>query len=261
MVQNHLLQLLCLTAMEPPSSLAAEAVREEKLKVLRSLRPLQGSDVARATLRGQYQEGLLAGSEVPGYIQDLGGIASRTETFVAIRAELANWRWAGVPFYLSTGKRLAERVSEISVSFRSIPHSIFSELDGAIAPNRLVLRLQPDEGVKLQLMSKYPELDGLHLKPVSLNMSFADAFGVRQLDAYERLLLDVVRGNLTLFMHRNEIEAAWRWIDPIEEAWVVAPEGPLPYPAGSWGPAAAAAWLPRLSLDKQGASASLRTAG
>ena len=261
MVQNHLLQLLCLTAMEPPSSLDPEAVREEKLKVLRALKPIQDAEVARSTVRGQYQAGKIAGVAVPGYVQDLGGTPSRTETFAALKVELANWRWAGVPFYLSTGKRLAERVSEITVSFRSIPHSIFTDMNGAIAPNKLVLRLQPDEGVQLRLMSKYPESDGLHLKPVSLNMSFADAFGVRQLDAYERLLLDVVRGNLTLFMHRDEIEAAWRWIDPIVEAWAAGPEGPLPYAAGSWGPAAAAPYLHRVTPAEDLGSAPLRTPG
>jgi glucose-6-phosphate 1-dehydrogenase len=250
MVQNHLLQLLCMTAMEPPASLQPEAVREEKLKVLRALKPIHAGDAARLTVRGQYQAGASAAGPVPGYREDLGGTGSRTETFAAVRAELGNWRWAGVPFYLCTGKRLAERVSEIAVSFRSIPHSIFAEVSGAITPNRLVLRLQPDEGVKLHLMSKYPGSDGLHLKPVSLNMSFADTFGVRQLDAYERLLLDVVRGNPTLFMHRDEIEAAWRWIDPIVAAWEASAEEPQPYAAGSWGPAAAAAYLPNGGLSR-----------
>jgi glucose-6-phosphate 1-dehydrogenase len=248
MVQNHLLQLLCMTAMEPPSSLDAEAVREEKLKVLRVLRPVHAGNVAQLAVRGQYQAGRIAGQAAPGYLQDIGRAASATETFVSVKAELGNWRWAGVPFYLSTGKRLPQRVSEIVVTFRSVPHSIFAEVNGPIVPNRLVLRLQPDEGVKLHLMSKYPESDGLHLRPVSLNMTFADAFGVRQLDAYERLLLDVVRGNLTLFMHRDEIEAAWRWIDPIEQAWSQDPTGPAPYAAGSWGPASAQPFL-RGGLD------------
>jgi glucose-6-phosphate 1-dehydrogenase len=245
MVQNHLLQLLCMAAMEPPSSLDPEAVREEKLKVLRSLKPIPAAEAARLSVRGQYVAGTGTEGAMPGYLEDIGKATSGTESFAAVRAELGNWRWAGVPFYLCTGKRLAERVSEISVSFRSIPHSIFADVSGTITPNRLVLRLQPDEGVHLYLMSKYPESDGLHLKPVSLNMSFADAFGVRQLDAYERLLLDVVRGNLTLFMHRDEIEAAWRWIDPIETAWSSATGGPEPYAAGSWGPASAAPFLLR----------------
>ena len=250
MVQNHLLQLLCMTAMEPPSSLDPEAVREEKLKVLRAIKPILAADVPGHTLRGQYQAGATAAGPVPGYLEDLGKPASRTETFAAVRAEIGNWRWADVPFYLCTGKRLADRVSEIAISFRSIPHSIFADVSGTILPDRLVLRLQPDEGVKLHLMSKSPGSDGLQLTPVSLNMSFADAFGGRQLDAYERLLLDVVRGNPTLFMHRDEIEAAWRWIDPIAQAWDASSEGPLPYAAGSWGPAAAAAYLPVGGLSR-----------
>ena len=245
MVQNHLLQLLCMTAMEPPSSLEPEAVREEKLKVLRALKPVDAGNAARLTLRGQYQAGSSGGQPLPGYLQELGKPASTTETFAAIRAELGNWRWAGVPFYLCTGKRLPARMSEIAVTFRSIPHSIFADAGGPITPNQLVLRLQPDEGVELHLMSKYPESDGLHLRPVSLNMSFADAFGVRQLDAYERLLMDVVRGNLTLFMRRDEIESAWRWIDPIVAAWAADTTGPLPYAAGSWGPEGATAYLPQ----------------
>ena len=250
MVQNHLLQLLCMTAMEPPTSLDPEAVREEKLKVLRALKPIHAADAASLTVRGQYQAGATAAGPVPGYLEDLGKAASRTETFAAVRAEIGNWRWAGVPFYLCTGKRLAERVSEIAISFRSIPHSIFADVSGTILPDRLVLRLQPDEGVKLHLMSKSPGSDGLQLTPVSLNMSFADAFGGRQLDAYERLLLDVVRGNPTLFMHRDEIEAAWRWIDPIVQAWDASSEGPQPYPAGSWGLVAAAAYLPLGGLSR-----------
>ena len=245
MVQNHLLQLLCMTAMEPPSSLDPEAVREEKLKVLRALKPVHAGNAAGLTLRGQYRAGVTAGHAVPGYLEELGAAASATETFTAIRAELGNWRWAGVPFYLCTGKRLPARLSEIAITFHSIPYSIFAEESGAIAPNRLVLRLQPDEGVKLHLMSKYPDSDGLRLRPVSLNMSFADAFGVRQLDAYERLLLDVVRGNLTLFMRRDEIEAAWSWIDPIVAAWKTDAVEPRPYAAGTWGPEGAAAYLPR----------------
>ncbi|HEV2321726.1 MAG TPA: glucose-6-phosphate dehydrogenase [Gammaproteobacteria bacterium] len=244
MVQNHLLQLLCMIAMEPPSSLDPEAIRDEKLKVLRALKPIDFGNAARLTVRGQYRGGLTADGTVPGYPEEVGKAASSTETFVALKAELSNWRWAGVPFYLVTGKRLPEALAEIEIRFRAIPHSIFAE-GGAIAPNRLVLRLQPDEGIKLLLMSKYPDSDGLHLSPVSLDMNFAEAFRVRQLDAYERLLLDVVRGKLTLFMHRDEIEAAWRWIDPIVQAWSRTSIGPLPYGAGSWGPAAAAAFVQR----------------
>jgi glucose-6-phosphate 1-dehydrogenase len=251
MVQNHLLQLMCMVAMEPPSSLDADAVREEKLKVLRALKPIDAGNAARLTVRGQYCAGMTAAGPVPGYLQDVDRPASATETFVALRAELSNWRWAKVPFYLCTGKRLPERVSEIVVSFRAIPHSIFAEVGGAITSNRLVLRLQPDEGIRLGLMSKYPGSDGMQLRPVSLDMTFAGSFGVRQLDAYERLLMDVLRGDLTLFMHRDEVEAAWRWIDPIERAWAAAGDAPLSYAAGSWGPSPAAPFLQQRESDER----------
>ncbi|HET7359323.1 MAG TPA: glucose-6-phosphate dehydrogenase [Rhodanobacteraceae bacterium] len=245
MVQNHLLQLLCMVAMEPPSSLESDAVRDEKLKVLHALKRIDAGNAAQLTVRGQYRAGAGHGGSVPGYLEDLGKPASRTETFVALKAEVGNWRWAGVPFYLRTGKRLPERVSEIVVSFRDIPYSIFAEGSGAIAPNKLVLRLQPDEGVKLWLMAKYPGPGGLRLQCVPLDMSFAEAFGVQQPDAYERLLLDVVRGNLTLFMRRDEVEAAWRWADPILAAWQGSEDAPKHYAAGTWGPSAAVALIER----------------
>ncbi|MHB8446316.1 MAG: glucose-6-phosphate dehydrogenase [Rudaea sp.] len=244
MVQNHLLQLLCMVAMEPPVSLEPDAVRDEKLKVLRALRPL-GADAARLTVRGQYRAGAIGTEPVPGYDEENGGGHAHTETFVALKAEVANWRWSGVPFYLRSGKRLASRVSEIVIAFRNIPHSIFAANAGAIAPNELVLRLQPDEGVKLWLMIKYPGPGGLRLRRVPLDMSFAQAFGVRHADAYERLLMDVVRGNPTLFMRRDEVEAAWRWIDPILETWAETDEPPKPYAAGTWGPSAAVALIER----------------
>jgi glucose-6-phosphate 1-dehydrogenase len=244
MVQNHLLQLLCMVAMEPPASLEPDAVRDEKLKVLRALRPI-GADAARLSVRGQYRAGAIGTERVAGYDEENGGGHANTETFVALKAEVANWRWSGVPFYLRTGKRLAQRVSEIVIAFRAIPHSIFAGNAGPIAPNKLVLRLQPDEGVKLWLMIKYPGPGGLRLRRVPLDMSFAQAFGVRQSDAYERLLMDVVRGNPTLFMRRDEVEAAWRWIDPILESWMAAGELPRPYAAGTWGPSAAVALIER----------------
>ncbi|HKV97137.1 MAG TPA: glucose-6-phosphate dehydrogenase [Gammaproteobacteria bacterium] len=243
MVQNHLLQLLCLVAMEPLSSLQAEAVRTEKLKVLRALKPIDAGNAARLTLRGQYRAGVSAAMAVPSYLQDVGKPVSTTETFVALRAEVGNWRWAGVPFYLCTGKRLAQRVSEIIVSFRPVPHSIFSGSGAPAMPNQLVLRLQPDESVKLWLMVKYPNVDDLRLRPVALNMSFAEAFGGNPPDAYERLILDVARGDLTLFMHRDEVEAAWQWIDPIVHAWAHAADSPQPYAAGTLGPNAATGFL------------------
>ncbi len=245
MVQNHMLQLLCMVAMEAPASLDADAVRDEKLKVLRSLKPIDQNNSILLSVRGQYRAGAADGAPVPGYLEDLGKPGSQTETFVALKAEVDNWRWAGVPFYLRTGKRLPNRVSEIVIQFRTIPHSIFGSASGQIAPNRLVLRLQPGEGVKLWLMIKSPGPGGLRLQQVPLDMSFAEAFGVAQPDAYERLLLDVVRGNLTLFMRRDEVEAAWHWIDPILAAWAANPELPKPYTSGTWGPSAAVALIER----------------
>jgi glucose-6-phosphate 1-dehydrogenase len=245
MVQNHMLQLLCMVAMEPPASLAPDAVRDEKLKVLHALKPIDMRNAAQLTVRGQYKAGAIDGERVPGYLEELDGGHSDTETFVALKAEIANWRWAGVPFYLRTGKRLTTRLSEIVVAFKSVPHSIFDASAGPLAHNRLVLRLQPDEGVKLWLTIKHPGPGGLRLRHVPLDMSFVEAFGVQQPDAYERLLLDVVRGNPTLFMRRDEVEAAWRWIDPILAAWGAAGEPPRPYAAGSWGPSAAVALIER----------------
>ena len=245
MVQNHMLQLLCMVAMEAPASLDADAVRDEKLKVLRSLKGIDQNNAILFTVRGQYRAGATDGAPVHGYPEDLGKPASQTETFVALKAEVGNWRWAGVPFYLRTGKRLPQRVSEIVVQFRSIPHSIFAPSAGPVMPNKLVLRLQPDEAVTLSLMIKSPGPGGLRLQEVPLDMSFAEAFGVAQPDAYERLLLDVVRGNLTLFMRRDEVEAAWRWIDPILAAWETNPEAPKAYTSGTWGPSAAVALIER----------------
>jgi len=245
MVQNHMLQLLCLVAMEPPASLEPDAVRDEKLKVLRALWPIDAQNAANLSVRGQYRAGAAGGVAVPGYADEVGKADTRTETFVALKAEVRNWRWAGVPFYLRTGKRLTERVSEIVVTFRAIPHSIFAGISGPIQPNKLVLRLQPDEGVTLWLMNKVPGPGGLRLRQVPLDMTFADTFGGRQPDAYERLLMDVVRGNPTLFMRRDEVEAAWQWIDPILAAWAASEEAPKPYTAGSWGPGAAVALIER----------------
>ncbi len=245
MVQNHILQLLCLVAMEPPTTLAADAVRDEKLKVLKSLVPLDDGAALEATVRGQYRAGASAGGPVRGYLDELGNPASHTETFVAIRADIANWRWSGVPFYLRTGKRLASRVSEIVVAFRPVPHSVFDTAAGPIAANRLVIRLQPDEGVKLWLMIKDPGPGGMRLQHVPLDMSFASVFATRNPDAYERLLMDVVRGNQTLFMRRDEVEAAWSWVGPILDAWTASHEPPRGYTAGTWGPSAAIALIER----------------
>ena len=245
MVQNHMLQLLCLVAMEPPTSTAAAALRDEKLKVLKALKPITDDAVANYTVRGQYRAGAGNGGAVKGYLEELGSNTSKTETFVALKAEIANWRWSNVPFYLRTGKRLPSRESEIVVTFKPIPHSVFEPSAGPIAPNRLVIRLQPDEGVKLWLMIKDPGPGGMRLSHVPLDMSFADAFGVRNPDAYERLIMDVVRGSQTLFMRRDEVEAAWAWIDPILEAWSNASEPPKSYTSGTWGPSAAVALIER----------------
>jgi glucose-6-phosphate 1-dehydrogenase len=245
MVQNHMLQLLCLLAMEPPASLDADAVRDEKLKVLKSLVPITEANIGERTVRGQYRAGASEGGPVPGYLEELGDETSHTETFVALKAEIANWRWAGVPFYLRTGKRLASRVSEIVIQFRPIPFSVFDASAGPIEADRLVIRLQPDEGVKLWLMIKDPGQGGMRLRYVPLDMSFANTFQVRNPDAYERLLMDVIRGNQTLFMRRDEVEAAWTWVDPILQAWTASADRPKPYTSGTWGPSAAIALIER----------------
>jgi glucose-6-phosphate 1-dehydrogenase len=244
MVQNHMLQLLCLIAMEPPTSLDADAVRDEKLKVLKSLVPLDTAAVTERSVRGQYRAGAGDGGPVPGYREEVGH-DTRTETFAALRAEIANWRWAGVPFFLRTGKRLPQRLSEIVVAFRPVPHNAFGSAAGLMLPNRLAIRLQPDESIDLWLMIKDPGPGGMRLRQVALNMSFDRAFGVRNPDAYERLLMDVMRGNQTLFMRRDEVEAAWRWVDPILAAWSTAGDAPRPYTAGTWGPAASVALIER----------------
>jgi len=247
MIQNHIMQLVCLVAMEPPASDEANALRDEKLKVLRSLKPIKGADVAKYTVRGQYRGVTSETTSVKGYQDELPADkkGSRTETFVALKAEIENWRWAGVPFYLRTGKRMANRVSEIVIQFRDIPHSIFEHAEGAPKANKLVIRLQPDEGVKLFLMIKDPGPGGMRLREVPLNLSFAQTFAERTPEAYERLLLDVVRGSQTLFMRRDELEAAWKWVDPIREAWDASRDAPQPYTAGTWGPTGSIALIER----------------
>ncbi len=245
MVQNHMLQLVCLVAMEPPSSMDADAVRDEKLKVLRSLKRINGNEAPKMTVRGQYRAGASATGPVKGYVEELANGTSNTETFVAIKAEIANWRWAGVPFYLRTGKRLASRVSEIVIEFKPIPHNIFGESAGPVAANQLVIRLQPDEGVKQWIMIKDPGPGGMRLRHVPLDMTFAQAFDVRNPDAYERLIMDVVRGNQTLFMRRDEVEAAWKWVDPILGAWADSRQEAQGYTAGTWGPSSSIALIER----------------
>ena len=246
MVQNHLLQLMCLLAMEPPISLAADALRDEKLKVLRALRPMAPHEVGHLTVRGQYAAGAVAGKTVDSYLKDLGEArTSDTETFVALKAEVRTWRWANVPFYLRTGKRLPQKVSEVVIQFRDIPISVFPRDAADIQPNRLVIRLQPEEGIRLGMMTKDPGPGGLRLRPAELDISFERAFSINYPDAYERLLMDTVRGNATLFMRRDEVEAAWLWVEPILDAWKNSAERPRPYAAGSWGPTASIALIER----------------
>lgn len=245
MVQNHLLQLLCLVAMEPPGSLTPDSVHNEKLKVLKSLKPIAGSDVATHTVRGQYRAGASSGAGVPGYGEEAGPEGANTETFVALRVDVDNWRWAGVPFYLRTGKRLPTRVSEIVIQFRAVPHSVFGPKVTGLEDNRLEIRLQPDESIRLHMMTKEPGPGGMRLRPATLNLSFAETFGARLPDAYERLLMDVVRGNSTLFMRRDEVEAAWIWAERILDGWRDRKELPKPYIAGTWGPSAAVALIER----------------
>ncbi|WP_018997001.1 glucose-6-phosphate dehydrogenase [Hirschia maritima] len=240
MVQNHLLQLLCLTAMEPPNSLDADDVRTEKIKVLRALKKFDVETAKEHTVRAQYRAGTIDGATVKGYKEELPEEKkdSRTETYVALKTEIQNWRWQGVPFYLRTGKRLQSRQSEIVIRFKPAPHSIFGPQAGG-SPNKLIIRLQPDEGVHLFLQIKEPGPGGLRLKSLPLNLSWADNFMVRYPDAYERLLMDVVRGNLSLFMRRDEVETAWKWADSLLAAWAKDERPIESYPAGSDGPSSA----------------------
>lgn len=245
MLQNHLLQLLCFVAMEPPAALTADAIRDEKLKVVKALRRFSPADVQNKVVRGQYRAGAIAGQPVPGYLDEPGiNPHSCTETFVAMQAEIDNWRWAGVPFFLRTGKRLPERVAEIVVTFREVPHKLVDNPIGLAGTNQLVIRLQPDERIQLSVLAKKPG-DELKLQPVSLNLDFHEFAPARQSDAYERLLLDVIRGRLALFMRRDELVEAWQWVEPILDAWVDCGVPPKPYTAGSWGPAAATALASR----------------
>ena len=243
MVQSHLLQLLCIIAMEPPPSIDADVVRDEKLKVLRALRPLRGRDIDKYVVRGQYQAGAVNGHPVPAYV-DEPGVArqSETETFVALRANIDSWRWAKVPFYLRTGKRLARQVSEIVVQFKDVPHSIFGESD--ISANRLTIRLQPKEEISLLLSGKRIGT-GMTVRDLELNLE-EDHRGVDHVpDAYERLLIDAIGGRATLFVRRDELAAAWQWIQPITERWKEKGGRPDHYVSSTWGPTAAASLLAR----------------
>ncbi len=243
MVQNHALQLLTMIAMEPPPTSDADAIRDEKLKVLRSLKPFTPDSVARDVVRGQYRAGSIDGKPVVGYQEEVKVPAgSRCETFVALRTEVQNWRWAGVPFYLRTGKRLAARDSQIVINFREVPHAIFP---GTRRANKLVIKLQPEDGLELHLLAVKAGGDNERLSPVSLDLDFDKAFPSERVGAYERLLLDAIAGRLNLFVRSDEQEQAWTWVMPILEAWANDPAGPRPYAAGSWGPAAASALIAR----------------
>ncbi len=250
MIQNHALQLLTMMAMEPPSSADADAIRDEKLKVLRSLKPFDAHTVTRDVVRGQYRSGIVHGQTVPGYLEEAKVPAdSHTETFVALRCEVQNWRWAGVPFYLRTGKRMAHRHAEIVVNFRATPHPIFP---GSQAPNKLVIKLQPEDGLELHLLAAKGTVSSAlsgsgteALSPVSLDLDFDKAFPTDRVGAYERMLLDALAGRLNLFVRSDEQEQAWRWVEPILEAWRHDHQSLRPYTAGTWGPPAASALVAR----------------
>jgi glucose-6-phosphate 1-dehydrogenase len=247
MVANHMLQLLALVAMEPPARFDGNAIRDEKAKVFRSLRTIKPEDAPRDTVTGQYAAGASGGEIVKGYVDELEK-PSTTETYVAIKAHVDNWRWQGVPFYLRTGKRMPTRRSEIAIQFKPVPHSMFSNRGGLLQPNVLIIRLQPEEYVQLLVMAKEPGLDrdGIRLREVPLNLSLdAEFAGSRRRIAYERLLLDLIEGDQTLFVRRDEVEAQWTWIDAIREGWVANDMKPKSYPSGSWGPSAAVALTER----------------
>ena len=248
MVQNHLLQLLCIVAMEPPISLDADDVRDEKLKVLRSLRKMDPTDIKRDTVRGQYTAGASEGAAVKGYKEeDNVPTDSRTETFVALRAQINNARWANVPFFLRTGKRMQKRQSEIIIEFADQPFSIFGTTANH-QPNRLIISLQPEESIQLGMMVKEPGT-GMTLHPVKLGLDLQQSSDKRRAEAYERLLMDVIKGRLTHFMRRDELEAAWMWVEPILDAWNAQDDKPKEYSAGSWGPAASSALMAREDLS------------
>jgi glucose-6-phosphate 1-dehydrogenase len=243
MIQNHALQLLTILAMEPPPTSDAYAIRDEKLKVLRSLKPFTEDSVSREVVRGQYRAGMVDGKPVRGYLEeDKVPPDSRCETFVALRAEVQNWRWAGVPFFLRTGKRLAARDAQIVINFRPVPHPIFP---GSAGANKLVIKLQPEDGLELHLLAAKGTSQSEALSPVSLDLDFDKAFPHERVGAYERLLLDAIAGRLNLFVRSDEQEQAWRWVEPILQTWERDSNGPRPYSAGSWGPPAASALVAR----------------
>jgi glucose-6-phosphate 1-dehydrogenase len=254
MLQNHMLQLLCLVAMEPPADMEPDSVRNEKVKVLRSLRRFTRQDVQEKSVRGQYTAGVVGGKAVDGYEAERGQ-KTGTETFTALRIDIDNWRWAGVPFFLRTGKRMPEKRTQISIQFKPVPHSIFGSASTQdLIANRLVIDLQPDEDIKLSLMNKAPGLSqgGMRLQSLPLSLSLLRTYegaGGRRRIAYERLLLDVIHGDATLFVRRDEVEEAWSWVDGVADAWAEAGQAPKPYAAGSWGPSGAFALIERFGRD------------
>ena len=241
MVQNHLMQLMCLVAMEPPNSLEAESIRDEKVKIVRALRRIDAQSVTEKVVRGQYINGWIRGTAVPGYLDEDGCEmdSSDTETYIAIKAHIDNWRWSGVPFYLRTGKRLPEKVTEIVIQYKSLPHNIFGT--GANIPNKLVIRLQPNEGIELSMVSKKQSLkERMSLQSHLLDLDFREGSDLDRIpDAYERLFLDAIQGDQSLFVGREEIEESWRWCDQLIAACKEQQVPALPYQAGSWGPAKA----------------------
>ena len=247
MVQNHMMQLLCLVAMEPPSDLQPDSVRNEKVKVLKSLRQIGRAEVAQHVVRGQYAKGVVDGRQVQGYAEEKGS-RSDTETFVAIQAHIDNWRWAGVPFFLRTGKRLPQRDTEIFIQFKGVPHSIFTgESRADMQPNQLLIRLQPEEDIVLKVMNQAPglSLEGMRLESLPLSLSLSAKHKMRRRIAYERLILDALNGVSTLFVRRDEVEKAWEWVDGVNDAWRKNGQPPRPYAAGTWGPAGAFALIER----------------
>ncbi len=248
MLQNHLLQILTFVAMEPPVNLEAPNIRSEKIKVLEALRPITENNVDETTVRGQYMKGFQQATPVPGYLEEEGAnTESKTESFVAIRVDIDNWRWAGVPFYLRTGKRMNYKRTEIVVYFKQLPHNIFKDSYRHLPPNKLIIHLQPNEGVEIEMLNKIPGIDGdIKLQKTKLDLSFSETFKKNKLfGGYEKLILETMRGNPTLFLSRDEIEQAWAWVDSIQEAWEKSGDEPRPYPAGTWGPIASDSLLSR----------------
>lgn len=248
MVQNHLLQLLCLIAMDPPADLSADSIRDEKVKVLKALKRITPDMMERYVVRGQYTAGTSDGKPVPGYLEEPGANRnSDTETFVALKVEIENWRWSGVPFYIRTGKRLPEKLSQIIIHFKPAPHYIFDPDQKHLANNKLIIRLQPDEGMSLRILTKDQGLDkGMRLRQGPLELTFSETFESERIpDAYERLLWEVMKGNQYLFVRRDEVEYAWRWVDQVIRNWKDSGEPPKRYAAGTWGPVASIAMITR----------------